>query len=149
MDGRMRPDFLTVEDLIQIHGEQISQYGGEHGIRDLASLESAVSQPQETHGRHYLHDSLFEMAAAYLFHVTQNHAFVDGNKRSGLVAALVFLRINGAVIDGSAEQLYEMTMQVALGELDKAGTAAQLEAIFRSETTAQAGAEGPDPGGAA
>ena len=92
-------DFLTVADVLMLHAEQVDLYGGEQGVRDLGLLESAVAQPQAGFGGEYLHADLFEMAAAYLFHIVQNHPFLDGNKRAGAVAALVFLDVNGVEID--------------------------------------------------
>lgn len=89
------PEFLTVEDVLQIHDEQLSAYGGATGIRDQALLESAVAMPQAFFGEAYLHKDLPHMAAAYAFHIAQNQPFLDGNKRTGLVAALVFLDLNG------------------------------------------------------
>lgn len=142
----LKPDFLTVEDVIQIHGEQITAFGGELGLRDLGLLESAVGMPRQTFGSRYLHDSLFMMAAAYLFHISQNHPFVDGNKRTGYIAALVFLRVNGVVIDEASEVLYEMTMGVARGDVDKQAIAAQLEAVWLSETQGEASVEARGPG---
>ena len=85
------PEFLTVEDVLQIHDEQLSAYGGATGIRDQGLLESAVAMPQASFGGAYLHEDLPHMAAAYAFHIAQNQPFLDGNKRTGLVAALVFL----------------------------------------------------------
>ncbi len=92
-------DFLQIQDVLLLHGDQVDRYGGEHGVRDLALLESAVAQPQATFGGEFLHKDLFEMAAAYLFHIVQNHPLVDGNKRTGLVTALTFLDFNGVQID--------------------------------------------------
>ena len=71
-------------------------------------------------GGEFLHEDLFAMAAAYLFHIVSNHAFIDGNKRTGLAAALTFLEINGHPIDKSSPLLYDATMAVAEGKLDKA-----------------------------
>lgn len=129
MNGHMKPDFLTVEDVLDIHAEQIEAYGGTAGIRDLGLLESAVAQPQQTFGGTYLHDGLFAMAAAYLFHISQNHAFEDGNKRTGLVAALVFLRINGIAISTGTELLYDLTIAVATGQIAKPGIAEELRRL--------------------
>jgi len=75
----MEPVFLTLEDILQIHAEQIDIYGGTHGIRDLNGLESAVATPQASFGGEYLHSTIPAMAAAYLFHICQNHPFLDGN----------------------------------------------------------------------
>jgi death-on-curing protein len=83
--------FLTVEDVESLHDEQLARYGGSAGVRDRGALESAVATPQATFGGEHLHATVFEMAAAYAFHIAQNQPFVDGNKRAGLNAALVFL----------------------------------------------------------
>ncbi|HET6576705.1 MAG TPA: type II toxin-antitoxin system death-on-curing family toxin [Gemmatimonadales bacterium] len=144
----MKPEFLTVEDVLGIHAEVIAEFGGEGALRDLGLLQSAVAMPQQTFGGQFLHDSLFAMAAAYLFHITQNHAFVDGNKRTALTAALVFLRLNLIVIDRDVEQLYDVTIGVAEGRLDKAAIAAELEAIWMAETKGGAAIDVDDsPGG--
>jgi len=84
-------DFLELPDVLMVHADQIQRYGGETGVRDLGLLESAVAQPRAAFGGEYLHQDLFGMAAAYLFHIVCNHPFVDGNKRVGLVAARPFL----------------------------------------------------------
>jgi death-on-curing protein len=94
----MSPDFLTLEEVLEIHSTQLARFGGAAGVRDVGLLESALSQPQASFGGQYVHEDLFEMASAYLFHVVSNHPFVDGNKRAGLLSALVFLDINGIEI---------------------------------------------------
>lgn len=76
-----------------------------------------------TFGGQYLHDGLFMMAAAYLFHLVKNHPFVDGNKRVGLAAALSFLDVNGVALEAPATRLYDATIAVAEGQLDKEGLA--------------------------
>jgi death-on-curing protein len=87
----MEPVFLTLDEVLEIHTQQIELYGGSHGLRDPGALESAVAMPQSTFGGEYLHASIHMMAAAYLFHITQNHPFIDGNKRAGANAAITFL----------------------------------------------------------
>jgi death-on-curing protein len=84
------PVFLDVEDVLLIHEEQLAKYGGAEGLRDAGLLESAVAMPSATAGGELAHDDLFAMAAAYAFHIAQNQPFVDGNKRTGLLAAIVF-----------------------------------------------------------
>ena len=84
------PDHLGVADVLTLHANQIELYGGQHGVRDMDLLNSAVAQPQAAFGGQILHAFPFEMAAVYLFHIVQNHPFLDGNKRTGAVAALVF-----------------------------------------------------------
>lgn len=89
------PEFLQISDVLSLHADQVERYGGKSGVRDMKLLESALAQPQTRFGGNYLHEFPFEMAAAYLFHIVKNHPFVDGNKRAGVVAALVFLDFNG------------------------------------------------------
>ncbi len=83
--------FLTLDEVIILHRDQIRRYGGSLGIRDAGLLQSALETPKSTFGGSYLHEDIFMMAAAYLFHLVQNHAFINGNKRIGLYAALAFL----------------------------------------------------------
>ena len=125
------PEFLDVEDVIEIHATQLEVYGGSAGLRDRGLLESAVAQPQASFGGELAHDGLFAMAAAYLFHLVRNHPFVDGNKRAGLLSALVFLDVNGISIDHASDALYDLTMGVAEGRIDKPAIAAELERIAR------------------
>jgi death-on-curing protein len=81
----MEPVFLTLDDVLEIHEEQIERYGGSHGIRDTGARKSAVATPQATFGGGYLHGSVCMMAAAYLFHITRNHPFIDGNSARALL----------------------------------------------------------------
>ncbi len=76
----MKVSFLTLEDALALHASRIARYGGSLGLRDLGLLESALAVPSATFGGQFLHGSLSEMAAAYLFHLVKNHPFVDGNK---------------------------------------------------------------------
>jgi len=87
--------FLTFDEILEIHQHQIERYGGATGVRDASALESAVAMPAASFDGAYLHNSIAAMAAAYLFHICQNHAFVDGNKRAGANAAITFLLLNG------------------------------------------------------
>jgi death-on-curing protein len=126
------PEFLTVEDVLTLHQRQLERFGGGSGVRDLGLLESAVAQPQASFDGTLMHDGVFEMAAAYLFHIVSNHPFVDGNKRAGLVSALTFLQLNGVRIRHATESLYDLTMRVAEGRIDKATVAIELERIAKS-----------------
>ena len=116
----MEPVFLTLEDILQIHAEQIDIYGGTHGIRDLNGLESAVATPQATFGGEYLHSTIPAMAAAYLFHICQNHPFLDGNKRAGSDAAISFLFVNDLRLAMTQPDLIDLVLGVASGVIDKA-----------------------------
>jgi len=89
------PLFLTVEQVILINKDQVSRYGGIHGVLHPALLESAVNTPAQTMFGQFLHPDMFAMSAAYAFHICQNHPFHDGNKRTAVASALVFLRWNG------------------------------------------------------
>jgi len=115
----MSPDFLTLEEVLEIHSTQLARFGGAAGVRDVGLLESALSQPQASFGGQYVHEDLFEMASAYLFHVVSNHPFVDGNKRAGLLSALVFLDINGIEVNDQGDTLYDLTIKVASGNSNK------------------------------
>ena len=127
------PLFLEVDDVLEIHATQLEVYGGMEGLRDRGLLESAVAQPQSSFGGKFAHDGLFAMAAAYLFHIVKNHPFLDGNKRTGTLAAIVFLDVNGIVIDHPSDDLYELTMGVAEGRIEKGAIAGELERIARSK----------------
>ena len=89
------PIFLSLEEVIALHNLQLERFGGLGGIRDTGLLESALAMPQAGFGDQYAHADLFEMAAAYLFHLCKNHPFADGNKRVGFHSAYVFLKLNG------------------------------------------------------
>ncbi|HVV49208.1 MAG TPA: type II toxin-antitoxin system death-on-curing family toxin [Polyangia bacterium] len=114
------PDFLTLDDLLALHADRVERYGGALGVRDMAGLSAALGVPSATFGGAFLHPTLPEMAAAYLFHVSQAHRFVDGNKRAALAAALAFLALNGLELVADPDELYELCMAVAAGTASKA-----------------------------
>lgn len=87
--------FLTVEQIIVIHNNQIEKYGGSHSIASLPLLESAVMRPQSNFGGSDLYPAVFDKAAVLMHSLILNHAFVDGNKRTGTVSAIIFLELNG------------------------------------------------------
>lgn len=116
-------DFLSLHDVLFAHEDQIRRYGGGPGLRDPGLLESAVAQPRATYGSQLLHAFPFEMAAAYLCHIVQNHPFVDGNKRAGAVAAILFLDLNGIEIAAPPGALYDITIAVANGSVGKSDVA--------------------------
>jgi len=90
----LEPLFLPLCEVLEIDEQQIELYGGSPGLRDAAGLESAVATPQATFGGEFLHNTIPAIAAAYLFHLCQNHPFIDGNKRVGANAAVTFLLMN-------------------------------------------------------
>ncbi|MGE0269292.1 MAG: type II toxin-antitoxin system death-on-curing family toxin [Candidatus Omnitrophota bacterium] len=122
--------FLTLAEIIEIHQNQLDLYGGKPGLRDMEMLQSALSQPQATFQGDYLHGDLSMKAAAYAFHISQNQPFIDGNKRTGLAAALVFLELNGIEILDQDQKLYDGMMKLATGNLDKEGFAQILKSLI-------------------
>jgi len=112
--------FLTLAEVIDIHTDQISTVGGNPGVRDMNLLSSAVATPSASFGGDYLHADIYEMAAAYAFHIAQNHPFIDGNKRAALASALVFLEMNGSGISDIEGMLYDAMIGIASGRLGKA-----------------------------
>ncbi len=125
----MSPQFLDMDDVLAIHESELARFGGSGGLRDRNLLDSALAQPRAQFGGEYLHADLWEMASAYLFHVVKNHPFVDGNKRTGLITALTFLGLNGIEIPPASTRLYDATMAVAEGRLDKAGMTSLLREL--------------------
>lgn len=125
----MTPEFLTLDDVLELHERQCERFGGAAGLRDQRLLASAIAQPEAAFDGAYVHSDLFEMAAAYLFHIVSNHPFLDGNKRTGLLAALVFLDLNGIQIETGTPELYALTMAVANGQLDKPAITGELRRI--------------------
>ena len=124
----MSPDFLSVDEVVELHRIQVERCGGSDGVHDLGLLASAVVQPQTAFSGEFLHEDLFAMAAAYLFHVLKNHPFVDGNKRTGFVASLAFLEWDGLTLEEAPSQgLYALTLAVAEGRMGKA----ELAEAFR------------------
>lgn len=117
------PSFLALAEVLDIHRDQIKRYGGDAGLRDRGLLESAISIPQSGFGGKFLHGSLFEMAAAYAYHISENQPFVDGNKRTALGAALIFLELNGKPVADPKGRLYEAMMDLANKRLEKKGLA--------------------------
>lgn len=115
----MATSFLTLDEVLAIHAHQIALYGGALGIRDRGLLESALAMPETSYGGEELHPTLYEKAAAYLFHVVKNHSFVDGNKRVGLALCLVFLRLNRIRIRASDNELVSLVLGVVMGRFGK------------------------------
>lgn len=113
------PRFLSVEDVLLIYQDTIGSEGGLSGLRDAGLLESAVLLPQQRFGGRFLHVDLAAMAAAYLYHLTRNHPFLDGNKRVGVMAAYVFLDANHVRLTANEDELEQVVMDVAAGRISK------------------------------
>ena len=132
----MDPEFLGFAEVIEIHRDQIYRYGGDPGIRDVDLLKSALGTPSATYAGEYLHTDIYEMAAAYLFHLARNHPFVDGNKRVAAVSAIVFLILNNYAFKAPESEFAEMVMSVARGELSKSGVSLLLRRWAEKERSA-------------
>jgi death-on-curing protein len=127
----MQPLFLDLQRVLRTHISLIEHYGGAVGVRDIGLLHSAIAMPQASFGGSFLHNDLFEMAAAYLYHIVQNHPFVDGNKRTGSACAIIFLALNGIELQGDEEGLVELTLAVAKGQIGKRQIAEFLRKIVQ------------------
>ncbi len=119
-------NYLTAEQVLFIHSRLIAETGGSHGVHDLGMLESAVARPQATFDGKELYPDLFTKAAALMDSLINNHPFVDGNKRTGITAAGLFLRVNGWKLAVSPDDLEANTMRVATEGMEIAELAAWL-----------------------
>ncbi|MGA8165037.1 MAG: type II toxin-antitoxin system death-on-curing family toxin [Waddliaceae bacterium] len=115
----MTTKFLTIDQVIEIHDTFLRQYGGLAGIRDHGLLASAVEMPRVTVFGEDMHKTLYDKAAAYLYHIVKNHPFNDGNKRSGSGSALMFLRVNGIDPKYKNDAFVSLVVDVANGNSDK------------------------------
>lgn len=111
--------FLTKEDVVGLHADLIARFGGLPGVKHEHLLDSALAQPPMEIFGEVVHPTIYDQAAAYLYHLTCNHAFNDGNKRIGLHACLVFLETNGVTVSKEQEPWYEFTLSVASGKETK------------------------------
>ncbi len=111
--------FFTVEQVIEIHDAFLEDHGGLPGIRDKGLLISAVEMPRASMFGEYLHKTIYDKAAAYLFHIVQNHPFNDGNKRTGALTTILFLEENGIKVDFSDHDYEEFVVNIAQGQKNK------------------------------
>ena len=125
------PLFLTLAEVVDIHADQITRYGGQDGVRDFGLLESALAQPEASFAGEWLHDGLHGMAAAYAYHLCQNHPFIDGNKRTALACALVFLELNGLGVRDPQGRLKNAMLSIASGTMQKPDVAQLLRKLPR------------------
>ncbi len=110
-------NYLTAEQVVFIHAFVVDETGGSHGVRDLGLLESAVARPQATFDGDDLHPDIFIKAAALLHALIQNHPFVDGNKRTGTLAAILFLELNGYELNAKNKELESFALRVAISRI--------------------------------
>jgi len=125
------PLFLTLDEVLQLHAEALEHFGGAAGVRDINLVESAIATPRQAFGGQYLHPDLASMAAAYLYHLASNHAFVDGNKRIGARAAAIFLALNGCEVEFPLDETEAVVLGVAKGEISKEQVTAFLRKLLK------------------
>ncbi|MGB3267265.1 MAG: type II toxin-antitoxin system death-on-curing family toxin [Microcoleus sp.] len=124
------PKFLSLEEVLELHDDQISSFGGTPGVRDEGLLESALAQPQATFGGQLLHPTIAAQAAAYLYHIAMNHPFIDGNKRSAFAVADTFLRLNGCTLNLTDDRAYDLVLRVARGTVTKEELSTEFESCI-------------------
>ncbi len=124
----MEPEFLTWDDVLCLHGRSLAEHGGSAGIRDRGLIESAIAQPRQDY--FYGGADRFAIAAGYAFHIAQALAFLDGNKRTAIAAALTFLNLNGITTRGHGDEIYEAMIAIAERRMDKPGLAALFREFF-------------------
>ncbi len=113
------PEFIDTETACAIHDDQIERFGGSLGIRDEGLLLSALAQPIASFFGEFLHPTLASQAAAYLYHLSRNHPFIDGNKRTAFGVMEAFIRLNGYRLNLSEPEKFDLVLRVATGELEK------------------------------
>jgi death-on-curing protein len=123
----IHPLFLTLDEVLSFHAEQLRLFSGSSGIRDLGLLQSAMGSVEATFGGAFLHESVLAMAAAYLYGICRNRPFIDGNKRTAAGAALIFLEMNGVEVDAAEDAFYDLVIGVAEGRVSKAAVTVFLE----------------------
>lgn len=123
--------FLSLEDVLTLHGDAIAFAGGSPGVRSIDLLQAAIAQPEAGFGGEWANTFPFGIAAAYAYHLSRNHGFIDGNKRVGLSAAVAFLFINGWELDDPNETLHPVMEDVAQGKLPKNALSAIFEGMAR------------------
>lgn len=121
-------EFHSLDYILAMHAEQLRLHSGAAGVRDEGMLDSALNRPLQKQA--YGEPDLCELAAAYLFGIAKNHPFVDGNKRTALAAADLFLYFNGFELEADEDDLIQLVLKVAAGEIDEDGAAA----FFRDYT---------------
>lgn len=122
--------FLSRQVVEALHAEQLRRHGGSRGLRDDNALESALHRAENNAA--YGNPDVYELAAAYAFGLARNHPFVDGNKRTAIVTAMLFLALNGHRMTADSGRIYMFTMALAAGEIDEVGAAT----FFRDHTEA-------------
>ncbi len=125
--------FLTQDVILAIHEDQIRLYGGSYEMRDAGAFDSAINMPKAQFDGHFLHSTIFHMAAAYGFHLCQNHPFIDGNKRTAGMVMFVFLKLNKLEPTATEMEYYTTMMDIACGVMDKASLTEWIRTVVKGE----------------
>jgi death-on-curing protein len=123
---------LSVDIVREIHAEALKRFGGLGGVRDENLLASAVLTPQSSFGGKSPYADIVEIAAGYLFYIGGNHPFLDGNKRTAMMAAIVFLRLNGIEPSQDSDKWEEFVLDVASSKLDRDAATQRLRKLLKS-----------------
>jgi len=125
------PEFLDAELIEECHRSSLEKWGGQDGVRDKSLLESAIASPQNVYW--YQAGDLFDIAAAYCFHIAQNQAFIDGNKRTAVAAGLAFLELNGVNTNRNLDvHIFDAMIAIANHQMNREGLAILLRDLFSS-----------------
>jgi death on curing protein len=127
---------LSVEIVHEIHAEALERFGGSAGVRDENLLISAVLTPQSSFGGRSPYADIIEVAAAYLYYLCGNHPFVDGNKRTAMMAAIVFLRLNEIETKPDSDEWEAFVLDVAASKLDRETTTERLRKLVKGPRNA-------------
>ncbi len=119
------PIFLSLDEVLAVHVRSLVEHGGGDGVRDLGLVESALASAKNTF--YYANGDLFDVASSYAFHLAESQAFIDGNKRTAVTSAMIFLAKNGVYAQPPTWTLYSAMIDVA----EKKKTKADLAEIFR------------------
>ena len=122
---------LTIDVVREIHAEAIKQFGGLNGVRDENLLVSAVLTPQSSFGGKSPYADMVEITAAYLFYICKNHPFLDGNKRTAMMSAIVFLRLNGMEPLPDSTEWEKLMLDVAASKIDRDETTRRLRKLLK------------------
>ena len=139
----MRVEFLTLDEVLSLHADQVARYGGSALVRDVGLLESALAMPAASFGAELVHTSLEEQAAAYLFYLVKNHPFVDGNKRVGHAAMETYLVLNGWELAGAIDEQEQQTLRPATGILKRDEFTVWVESHLRQRPAELGPTAGP------
>ncbi len=123
--------YPTLDEVLTLHQSVLDAHGGSAGLRDMGALQSALAAPRQTMFGEELYSGIADKSAIILYLLTQNHPFVDGNKRTALSACFWFLESNGYTLDVGSENLYQFTIDIASGHLDKGAVTAWIRKYLR------------------